>query len=117
MSKREEAAVEYKSAVEDLKKFCKENSDLSVVIDEREYPIKVQFFPDPEQIQMVEDNVDDSGEVGEMVVTVGLSTTVKSTLRFKMPSKVLKKIIRGAERVGATYYHAYRAAADEEDEG
>lgn len=114
MSKREELVVEYTSAVKDLKKLCKENADLSVVIDEREYPIRIRFFPDPEQIQMIADNVDDSGEVGEMVVTVGLSTTVTSTLKFKMNSKILKKIIRGAERVGATYYHVYRAAADEE---
>lgn len=115
MSKRGEVAVEYESAVKDLKKFCKENSDLSVVIDEREYPIKVQFFPDPEQIQMVEENIDEGGAVGEMTVTVGLSTTVKSTLRFKMNSKILKKIIKGAERVGQTYYHAFRAMADRQE--
>ena len=53
-------------------------------------------------------NVDENGEVNDLTVTIGLSTAVKSTLKFKMDAKLLKKLIKLAENVGDLYYHAYR---------
>ena len=57
------------------------------------------------------ENVDENGEINDLTVTVGLSTTVKSTLKFKMDSKLLKKLIKLAEKVGTLYYQAFRESA------
>ena len=57
------------------------------------------------------ENVDENGEINDLTVTVGLTTAVKSTLKFKMDSKQLKKLIKLAETIGRLYYHAFRAEA------
>lgn len=106
------AQSEYESAVEKLRQFCEYSTDLTPHIIDDEYPIRVQFIPDPQLSLFTEDNVDENGEVNDLTVTVGLSTTVKSTLKFKMDSKLLKKIIKLAETVGNLYYHAFRESCD-----
>lgn len=104
------AATEFDAAVKDLKKFCEDHTDLDAYILADEYPIRVQFIPkDPDQLTMFgNDNVDENGEVNDMTVTVGLGSEVKSTLKFKMDSKLLKKLIKLAEKVGTLYYQAFR---------
>lgn len=116
MAASDRARRAYDTAVDDLKKFVEDNiQGLTVVILDQSYPIRVQFFPDP-QINMFgnNENVDENGEVNDLTVTVGLSTSVKSTLKFKMAAKLLKKLIKLAEKVGTIYYHAFREEADEE---
>ena len=106
----------YDSAVDDLKKFVEDNiQGLTVVILDQSYPIRVQFIPDPQYnlFQNPEENIDENGEINDMTVTVGLETSVKSTLKFKMAAKLLKKPIKLAEKVGTIYYHAFREEADE----
>jgi len=106
----------YDTAVDDLKKFVEDNiQGLTVVILDQSYPIRVQFFPDPQTNMFGDENVDENGEVNDLTVTVGLSTSVKSTLKFKMAAKLLKKLIKLAEKVGTIYYHAFREEADEEE--
>lgn len=104
------AAIEFEAAVEDLKKFCEDQTELDAYILADEYPIRVQFIPrDPDQLTLFgNDNVDENGEVNDMTVTVGLGSEVKSTLKFKMDSKLLKKLIKLAEKVGTLYYQAFR---------
>lgn len=106
----------YDSAVDDLRKFCEDNTELSVLILDDHYPIRVQFIPEAQTSLFGNENIDETGEVNDLTVTVGLSTSVTSSLKFKMPAKLLKKLIRLAEKVGTIYYHAFREAAEEERE-
>lgn len=110
MTKRLTAAQsEYEAAVEKLRKFCEDHTDLTPIIMEDKYPIRVQFIPDSQLSLFGNENIDENGEVNDLTVVVGLSTAVKSTLKFKMDSKLLKKMIKLAESVGTLYYHAFRA--------
>ena len=109
ITKKNEAQKRYEVAVEDLNKYCEKATDLTALIFDEEYPFRVQFFPKP-QLSMFE-NVDENGEINDLTVTVGLTTTVKSTLKFKMDSKLLKKLIKLAEAVGNLYYQAFREEA------
>lgn len=102
------AKTEYDAAVKALKKFCEDHTDLDALILDDEYPLRVQFLPDTQLSLFSEDNVDENGEVNDLVVTVGLTSSVRSTLKFKMDSKLLKKLIKLAENVGHLYYQAYR---------
>jgi hypothetical protein len=104
------AQTAYEAAVDQLTNFCFENTDLSAVIQEKEYPFRVQFVPENQLSLFGNENVDENGEIYDMTVAVGLTTTVKNTLKFKMDSKLLKKLIKLAETVGTLYYHAYREA-------
>ena len=105
------ALSQYEAAVEKLRKFCEESGDLTPVIVDNEYPFRVQFFPGS-QISMFEnENIDENGEVNHLTVVVGLSTSVESTLRYRMSSKILKKLIKLAEKTGELYYHAFREEA------
>ena len=105
------ALSQYEAAVEKLRKFCEESGDLTPVIVDNEYPFRVQFFPGS-QISMFEnENIDENGEVNHLTVVVGLSTSVESTLRYRMSSKLLKKLIRLAETTGYLYYQAFREEA------
>ena len=106
----------YQVAVEQLATFCYENTDLQAVILDDVYPFRVQFIPEKQLSLFGNANVDENGELHDMTVTVGLSTTVKSSLNFKMDSKLLKKLIKLAENVGTLYYHAFREAADHQAE-
>ena len=116
-SKRFEAVIAFDAAVKELQKFCEDNTDLDVFILTDHYPIRVQFIPrDPDQTTMFgNENVSDDGEVNDLVVTVGLNTYVRSTLKFKMDSKLLKKLIKHAEKVGTLYYHAFRERHEESE--
>lgn len=104
-----EAVIAFDAAVKDLQDFCEENTDFNVVLMSNEYPFRVQFIPcDPAQTTMFEtNNISEDGEVNDLVVTVGLSTYIKSTLKFKMNAKLLKKLIKRAEKVGLLYYQAF----------
>ena len=101
----------YESAVEALNKYCEKETDLMPAIRDEKYPFRVQFIPNPDMFTP-EDNVDENGEVNDMTVTVGLDTTVRSSLKFKMNSNQLKKLIKTAETVGDLYYRAFREEAD-----
>lgn len=102
------AKTEYDKAVNALKKFCEDHTDLDALILDDEYPIRVQFNPSTQLSLFNEGNIDENGEVNALVVTVGLTSAVRSTLKFKMDSKLLKKLIKLAEQVGHLYYQAYR---------
>lgn len=114
--KKNQAQSEYEAAVNALKKFCEDSTELDVIIQDERYPIRVQFLPKAQLNFFGNENIDENGEINDLTVTVGLSTSVKSTLRFKMNAKLLKKLIKMAENVGAVYYHAFREAADSEQE-
>lgn len=109
--KKNEAQNYYETAVSDLLKYCEKETDLSAVIMDEVYPFCVQFVPDPQLTMLGDENVDENGEINDLTVTVGLTTTVKSTLKFKMDSKQLKKLIKLAEALGHLYYQAFREEA------
>ena len=102
------AQDEYKAACESLEKFCAGSTDLTCYIVDDKYPIQVQFIPNPQLSVFGNENIDENGEVNELTVTVGLSTSVTSTLKFKMDSALLKKLIKYAEAVGQLHYHAFK---------
>lgn len=102
------AKTEYDAAVKALKKFCEDHTDLEPYILDDEYPIRVQFLPSSQMTLFGNENIDENGEVNDLTVTVGLSSAVRSTLKFKMDSKLLKKLIKLAENVGTIYYQAFR---------
>lgn len=101
----------YETAVSDLLKYCEKETDLSPVILDAEYPFQVQFIPNPQQTIFGDENVSEDGEINDLTVTVGLTTTVKSTLKFRMDSKQLKKLIKLSESLGHLYYQAFREAS------
>ena len=105
------AKTEYDAAVKALKKFCDEHTRLEPCILDDEYPIRVQFVPSSQLSLFGDENIDENGEVNDLTVTVGLTTTVKSTLKFKMDSTLLKKLIKISEKVGRLYYQAFREEA------
>lgn len=101
----------YDEAVASLHKYCEKETDLAAVILDEEYPFRVQFVPDYQMSVEGNENIDENGEVNDLTVTVGLTTSVKSTLKFRMPSDQLKKLIKLSEKVGNIYYHAFREEA------
>lgn len=107
------AQTMYEAAVDSLQKFCEKETELVPNILDDGYPIHVQFIPKPQLSVFGYDNIDENGEVNDLTVTVGLSTDVKSTLKFKMDSNLLKKLIKLAEKVGFLYYHAFREEQSE----
>lgn len=109
MAKKQNAAKsEYEAAVNALQKFCEDHTDLTAIIMDDAYPIRVQFLPSAQFTLFGNENIDENGEINDLTVTVGLSTAVKSTLKFKMDAKLLKKLIKLAETVGTIYYQAFR---------
>lgn len=114
MEKKPAAQTEYEAAVKALMKFVEDSTDLNAEILTDTYPIRVQFIP-KRQLTLFGDpneNVDqETGELNDMTVTVGLTTSVKSTLKFKMDAKLLKKLIKLSETVGTIYYNAFREEA------
>lgn len=111
--KQTPAQTMYEAAVEALQKFCEKETELQPIIRDEQYPFQVQFIPKPQLSIFGSENIDENGEVNDLSVTVGLSTDVKSTLKFKMDSKLLKKLIKLAETVGSLYYHAFREEMEE----
>ncbi len=116
MAEKKPVGIEYEAAVEELKKFCEENTEFDVCIDDARYPFRVRYLPSAQLNVFDEENVDENGVVNELIVTVGISTKVNSTLRFRMDAGLLKKLIKRAERLGEIYYHAFREAADPDEE-
>ena len=106
--KKNTAQNNYETALDALRKYCEYQTDLEAYILTDTYPIRVQFIPKAQLDMFGYANVDENGEVNDLTVTIGLSTAVKSTLKFKMDAKLLKKLIKLAENVGDLYYHAYR---------
>ena len=103
----------YDKAVEDIRKLCEERTDLTVCIDEDHYPFNAAFLPNRQLSMFGDKNVDENGEIGSLTITVGLSTSIKSTTKFHVDAALLKKLIRLTEKAGDLYYQAYREAADE----
>lgn len=118
---KDKARNAYASAVEKLTTFCETRAKLDPYILDDEYPFKIKFYPVVEQQPSLFEDEDESfvdrDPNGFLLITVGLDTSVKSMLKFKMSSDVLKKLIKLTEKVGAVYYHAYREGADEENYG
>lgn len=108
---RHAAKNSYEEAVASLHKYCEKETDLAAVILDEEYPFRVQFVPNYQLSVEWNENIDENGEVNDLTVTVGLTTSVKSTLKFRMPSDQLKKLIKLSEKVGNIYYHAFREEA------
>ena len=109
---KNEAKFAYKILCDKLKDFCEENTSLEPVIFEDHYPFRIVYVP-VKQVSLFEnENVDENGETNDLTVTVGLTTTVKSTLKFKFDADLLKKLIKMAEKTGHVYYHAFREQAD-----
>lgn len=106
----------YEAAVADLENYCERECELVPDVRCDSYPFRVSFLPSPQMSLFDDGNVDENGEICEMIVTVGLAVTVKSTLEFKMESGKLRKLIRLAEKLGHLYYQAFREAADGEEE-
>lgn len=103
------ARATYEQAILSLQKTCNEELEMELIVNEDEFPLRVSFIPRV-QIDMF-DGAEESGEVHDLTVSVGMSCTVQNTMSFKMDSKVLKKLIREAEKIGTLYYLAYREDA------
>lgn len=106
--KQTPAQTSYEAAVEKLHKFCENETELQTIIMADRYPVRVQFIPKQQFTIFGDENINENGEFNDLTVTVGLNTAVKSTLKFKMDSKLLKKLIKHAETAGTLYYHAFR---------
>ena len=104
------AQSDYKAAAAALEKFCNEETNFAVEILTENYPLSVKFTPNAQMSLFDSENytVDENGEIGNILISVGQSTRVLSTLRFKMDAKLMKKMIKLSEKVGNAYLHAFR---------
>ena len=100
------AQLAYEAAAEALLKFVETYTDMGAEILTDKYLFSAHFTPN-EQISMFDD-----GELNDLIVTVGISTSVKLNLKFKMDAGLLKKLIRLSEKAGSLYYIAYREGAE-----
>lgn len=107
------AQSDYKAAAAALEKFCNEETNFAVEILTDNYPLSVKFTPNAQMSLFDSENytVDENGEIGNILINVGQSTRVLSTLRFKMDAKLMKKMIKLSEKVGNAYLHAFREGA------
>jgi hypothetical protein len=104
------AKYEFEETRNALMKFCETATDYVCEVHFDTYPLTVVFTPNP-QGTIFDDNIDENGEIGELVIECGLDTRVKSTLTFQMDSALLKKFIKSAEKIAFLYYHAFREEA------
>lgn len=102
------AKIEFECAQNDLMKFCAETTDYVCEVNTNLYPLTAVFVPNPQRSIF---DVDENGEIGELVISVGLDTSVKSTLKFEMDAALLKKLIKSVEKIAFLYYHAFREEA------
>lgn len=109
----------YAKALENLREFCEDNTDFNVAVLADKYPVRFTFEPIRQMGMFDEENIDENGEIGSLTITAGLSTSVKSTMKFHVPAALLKKLIKLCEKAGNLYYHSFREEADEigESEG
>lgn len=89
-------------------KFCATTTDYICEVNTNLYPLTAVFVPNPQRSIF---DVDENGEVGELVISVGLDTSVKTTLKFEMDASLLKKLIQSVEKIAFLYYHAFREEA------
>lgn len=104
------ALYDYKQAVNDLQTFCEKETSFVVEIIEREYQMRLRFTPKP---QMSLFDLPEQEEDGNITITVGVSTTVTSTMKFNVDAKTLSKLIKLSEAVGETYLHAFRECIEQ----
>ena len=104
------AKIEFEYAQNDLMKFCEGTTDYICEINTDTYPLTAVFVPNPQR-SIFDSAIDENGEVGELVISVGLDTNVKSTLKFEMDAALLKKLIKSVEKIAFLYYHAFREDA------
>ena len=102
------AKIEFECAQNDLMKFCATTTDYICEVNTNLYPLTAVFVPNPQRSIF---DVDENGEIGELVISVGLDTSVKSTLKFEMDAALLKKLIKSVEKLAFLYYHAFREEA------
>ena len=104
------AKIEFECAQNDIMKFCATTTDYICEVNTDLYPLTAVFVPNPQR-SIFDAAIDENGEVGELVISVGLDTNVKSTLKFEMDAALLKKLIKSVEKIAFLYYHAYREGA------
>ena len=102
------AKIEFECAQNDLMKFCATTTDYICEVNTNLYPLTAVFVPNPQRSIF---DVDENGEIGELVISVGLDTNVKTTLKFEMDAALLKKLIKSVEKLAFLYYHAFREEA------
>lgn len=102
------AKIEFECAQNDLMKFCAGTTDYICEVNTATYPLTAVFVPNPQRSIF---DVDENGEIGELVISVGLDTSVKTTLKFEMDAALLKKLIKSVEKLAFLYYHAFREEA------
>lgn len=92
------AKIEFECAQNDLMKFCAGTTDYICEVNTDTYPLTAVFVPNPQRSIF---DVDENGEIGELVISVGLDTSVKTTLKFEMDAALLKKAYqeRGEARI------------------
>lgn len=100
-------------AVADLKDYCENEAGFEAKISAEQYPIEIILTPADEQLDMLGEVGHATAPDGNIVIVAGAETKLDSTLPFKMPAPVLKKILSKSAKVATAYLHAFRAAAQE----
>lgn len=109
--KKPTAQIFYSNLKAALVDYCIKNTDFEAEINEDSYPFAVRYRSTA-QLTISEDGETRTEKGGDLIVIVGLSSKVKSTLKERIDAKLLKKLIKLAENAALAYYHAFREAAD-----
>lgn len=112
----EHAIEAYHAAQRELQKYTLDNTDLTVEIREKDYPLTYVFSPSDDALQESLFEPDENDEIGEMTIICS-SGGVGVDLRIKMhiEADVLKKLIAKCSACSELCLHAEKAArsADE----
>ncbi len=98
------ALREYENSVKRLEMFCKELKNVQVNVDTSKYPIVVVITCIPQQVMF---DAEEATEFDTITVSVGMTTTVKTSNKLKIGAKDLNKITKLSEKVGIAYLHAF----------
>lgn len=99
------------AAIADLKKYCENEAGFEAEISTSVYPVEIILKPTAEQLDLLDGDTKPFSGDGNIVIVAGIETKLASTLQFKMPAGVLKKILSKSAKVATLYLHAFRAAA------
>lgn len=106
----QEALLDYDSAIRELEKFTKENTDFELSLDDGGYPLTFTFTPSEDAAQESLFEPDENGVLGSMrVICSSAGAGVDLGLKCHIQAEVLKKLLSRCQVCAEASLHAYKA--------